>query len=207
MRQLSCRLLTDSASSVSTKALSTSRYSLPSPVRRARTVCRPSGGGGDHFHGGIPDARRITQAGIRAALPLELERDGVAGLCAAERRRHLERAAKDFLLAEVFVLVDLALRVDRFTDRDAGRRGGKAHALLIEVVALGGLPLDGDVLFVGGGRVLERVFGLQILVFADRQGLARRRAGRTDPKLKASRLLARTKHLDYIRRPAMLFDI
>ncbi len=99
--------------------------------------------------------------------------DGVAGLGAGERGGHLEVAAKDFLLAEVLVVVDLALGVDRVADRHAGGAGRQPHALLIKVVPGDGLPLDGDFGGTGARLVGKGLFGRQELVLAN----GRRRSG------------------------------
>ena len=78
--------------------------------RAIEDLVRGAVGRGD-FDRRVPDAGRITQAGVRAPLPLELQRDGVARLRAIQRRGDLEGAAKNLLFAEVLVVVDFALRV------------------------------------------------------------------------------------------------
>jgi hypothetical protein len=133
--------------------------------------------GRDHFDRRIPHARRIAQARVGAALPLEFQRDRVAGLRAGERRTHLEGVAEDFLFAEVLVLVDLGFGVNRFADGHSGRRRREPHPLLVEVVALRGLPLDRYRRFIGGGGVFERLGRVEELVFSDGERAAGQQQG------------------------------
>ena len=53
---------------------------------------------------------------------------------------------------------------DRRTDSDGGVAGPETHALLVEVVPLGGGPADDDLVALGGGCELEGLLGWQELV-------------------------------------------
>jgi hypothetical protein len=119
----------------------------------------------------FPLLRRIAQPGIGTALQPQLERE-LLRTCTGdrERHRHLDFAAIDFLRAEVFVGVILALRPQRLADLHGRSGGDHAHLLLVEVVARLDVPGDDDAVALDARGVAIGALGRQEVVLRARHG-------------------------------------
>ena len=114
---------------------------------------------GRHIELGLVELGRITQAGVSAALDLKLKQY-IAGCAGGEGERggDDEVPAEHLLCAEVVVLVNLALGVDRVCHGEARGSALHRHARLVGVVALRQAPVHGNAAAVAAQDVLKYLF-------------------------------------------------